>query len=153
MVHGDGSWWWFMVMVHGDGSWWWFMVMVHGDDSWWWLSVHKHVGKSATSKTPAWWQHLADTPMEETTAISVSSSLLTVGGLHNSTASTAIHLYHCNPFFIGEVKFVLSTIFKSHGFSIFFNSTGSSSLLSCDSCIYRGYINGDSTFLFSLFYY
>jgi len=114
MIVGVGalvlSWWWFLVMVLGDGSWWWFMVMVHGDGSWWWFLVMvvctQTVSKSATSKTPAWWQHLADTPMEETTAIAVSNSLLTVGGLHNSTASTAIYLYHCNPLFIGEVKFV-----------------------------------------------
>ena len=110
---GDDSWWWFMVTVHGDGSWWRFMVMVHGDGSWWWFMVMvvctQTVGKSATSKTPAWWQHLADTLLEETTAIAVSNSLLTVGGLHNSTASlasTAIHLYHFNTLFIGKVNFV-----------------------------------------------
>ena len=52
------------------------------------------VNKSAATNTPARWQRLADTPLGATTAIAVSSSLLTVGGRHDNTASTAIHLYH-----------------------------------------------------------
>jgi len=50
--------------------------------------------KSAATNTPARWQRLADTPLEATTAIALSGSLLTVGGVHDNTASTAIHLYH-----------------------------------------------------------
>ena len=38
------------------------------------------VTKSAATKTPARWQCLAETPLECTTAIAVSGSLLTVGG-------------------------------------------------------------------------
>jgi len=50
--------------------------------------------KYAATKTPARWQRLPDTPLRDTTAIALSGSLLTVGGLHGNTASTAIHLYH-----------------------------------------------------------
>ena len=53
--------------------------------------------KSATTSTPTRWQRLPDTPLRRTTAIALSGSLLTVGGLHDniaSTASTVIHLYH-----------------------------------------------------------
>ena len=49
--------------------------------------------KSATD-TPARWQRLPDTPLGLTTAIALSGSLLTVGGRHDNTVSTAIHLYH-----------------------------------------------------------
>ena len=51
------------------------------------------VSESAAAKKLARWQRLADTPLERTTAIAVSNSLLTVGGCHANTASTAIHLY------------------------------------------------------------
>jgi len=50
--------------------------------------------KSAATETLAQWQRLPDTLLERTTAIALSGSLLTVGGLHDNTASTAIHLYH-----------------------------------------------------------
>ena len=50
--------------------------------------------KLAATSTPARWQRLPDTPLERTTAIALSGSLLTVGGYHDNTASTAIHLYH-----------------------------------------------------------
>ena len=54
------------------------------------------VNKSAATNTSARWQRLPDTPLRLTTAIALSGSLLTVGGLHDNTctASTAIHLYH-----------------------------------------------------------
>ena len=52
------------------------------------------VNKSAATNTSARWQRLADTPLERTTAIALRDSLLTVGGRHDYTASTAIHLYH-----------------------------------------------------------
>ena len=50
--------------------------------------------KSAGTSTPTRWQRLPDTPLEATTAIALSGSLLTVGGRHGNTVSTAIHLYH-----------------------------------------------------------
>jgi len=52
------------------------------------------VNKSAATNTSARWQRLPDTPLGATTAIALSGSLLTVGGRHDTTASTAIHLYH-----------------------------------------------------------
>ena len=52
------------------------------------------VTMSATNTTPAQWRRLRDTPLESSTAIALHGSLLTVGGLHDNTASTAIHLYH-----------------------------------------------------------
>ena len=52
------------------------------------------VTMSATSTTPAQWRHLRDAPLGDSTAIALRGSLLTVGGLHDNTASTAIHLYH-----------------------------------------------------------
>ena len=51
------------------------------------------VSKSAATNTLARWQRLADTPLKDTTAIALSDSLLTVGGRHDNTASTAIHIY------------------------------------------------------------
>ena len=51
------------------------------------------VRNSAATNTPAQWQRLADTPLKDTTAIALSDSLLTVGGRHDNTASTAIHIY------------------------------------------------------------
>ena len=74
-------------------------------DNWYVITASKEVqyvhlptlcqtaSKSATD-TPARWQRLADTPLGATTAIALSGSLLTVGGRHDNTASTAIHLYH-----------------------------------------------------------
>ena len=56
-------------------------------------SLSELCSQSATN-TPARWQRLADTPLGDTTAIALSGSLLTVGGLHDYKASTAIHLYH-----------------------------------------------------------
>jgi len=50
--------------------------------------------KSVATNTPAQWQRLTDTPLGATTAIALSGSLLTVGGYHGNTVSTAIHLYH-----------------------------------------------------------
>jgi len=52
------------------------------------------VSVSAATKTPARWQRLPDTPLGATTAIALRGWLLTVGGRHDNTASTAIHLYH-----------------------------------------------------------
>ena len=54
------------------------------------------VTMSATNTTPAQWRRLRDAPLEDSTAIALHGSLLTVGagGLHDNTASTAIHLYH-----------------------------------------------------------
>ena len=52
------------------------------------------VTMSATNTTPAQWRRLRDAPLEDSTAIALHGSLLTVGGLHDYTASTAIHLYH-----------------------------------------------------------
>ena len=43
---------------------------------------------------PAQWRRLPDAPLERSTAIVLHGSLLTVGGRHDNTASTAIHLYH-----------------------------------------------------------
>jgi len=75
-------------------------------DTWYVITASKEVmyahlptlcqtaSKSAATETPAQWQRLADTPLERTTAITLSGSLLTVGGRHGKTVSTAIHLYH-----------------------------------------------------------
>ena len=68
-------------------------------DNWYIITSSKQVMYTSlpelcTTKTPAQWQHLPDTPLEATTTIAVSDSLLTVGGRHDNTASTAIHLYH-----------------------------------------------------------
>ena len=52
------------------------------------------VTMSATNTTPAQWRRLRDAPLRDSTAIALRGSLLTVGGRHDSTASTAIHLYH-----------------------------------------------------------
>ena len=52
------------------------------------------VTMSATNTTPAQWRRLRDAPLEDSTAIALHGSLLTVGGRHNNTVSTAIHLYH-----------------------------------------------------------
>ena len=52
------------------------------------------VTMSATNTTPAQWRRLRDAPLERSTAIALRGSLLTVGGRHGNTASTAIHLYH-----------------------------------------------------------
>ena len=74
-------------------------------DNWYVITASKEVqyvhlptlcqtaSKSATN-TPARWQRLPDTPLGLTTAIALSGSLLTVGGRHDYTVSTAIHLYH-----------------------------------------------------------
>ena len=52
------------------------------------------VTMSATNTTPAQWRRLRDAPLERSTAIALHGSLLTVGGSHGNTVSTAIHLYH-----------------------------------------------------------
>ena len=52
------------------------------------------VTMSATNTTPAQWRRLRDAPLEDSTTIALHGSLLTVGGRHGNTASTAIHLYH-----------------------------------------------------------
>ena len=52
------------------------------------------VTMSATNTTPAQWCCLPDARLEDSTAIALHRSLLTVGSLHDYTASTAIHLYH-----------------------------------------------------------
>ena len=74
-------------------------------DNWYVITASKEVqyvhlptlcqtaSKSATD-TPARWQRLPDTPLGLTTAIALSGSLLTVGGRHDNTVSTAIHLDH-----------------------------------------------------------
>ena len=49
----------------------------------------------STSKSPTLWCRLPDTPLEDSTAISLRGYLLVVGGSHdNGTSSTDIHLYH-----------------------------------------------------------
>ena len=49
----------------------------------------------STSKSPALWCRLPDTPLKRSTAISLRGYLLVVGGSHdNLTRSTDIHLYH-----------------------------------------------------------
>ena len=49
---------------------------------------------ATSTRTPARWQRLPNTPLGDTTAIALSGFLLTVGGRHGNTVSTAIHLYH-----------------------------------------------------------
>ena len=49
----------------------------------------------STSKSPALWCRLPDTPLKRSTAINLRGYLLAVGGRHdNYTISTDIHLYH-----------------------------------------------------------
>ena len=52
------------------------------------------VTMSATNTRPAQWRRLRDAPLGGSTAIALHGSLLTVGGSHDNTVSTAIHLYH-----------------------------------------------------------
>ena len=52
------------------------------------------VTSSATNTTPAQWCRLRDAPLEDSTTIALHGSLLTVGGSHDDTPSTAIHFYH-----------------------------------------------------------
>ena len=68
------------------------------NDNWYVITSSKEVMYCSLleicTQTPTRWQRLTDTPLRYTTAIAVSSSLLTVGGCHDNTASTAIYLYH-----------------------------------------------------------
>ena len=56
--------------------------------------VSQTVDQSTASKTPALWRRLPDTPLENSTAISLRGYLVAVGGYHdNLTIRTDIHLY------------------------------------------------------------
>ena len=46
-----------------------------------------------TDKPPPQWRTLSDAPLENSTAITVHGSLLTVGGSHGGQRSSAIHVY------------------------------------------------------------
>ena len=46
-----------------------------------------------TDKPPAQWRTLPDTPLKDSTAITVHGSLLAVGGSHGGQRSSAIHVY------------------------------------------------------------
>ena len=54
--------------------------------------VSQTVDQSTTSKSPALWRRLPDTPLENSAAIAIQGSLLTVGG-HDNGIRNDIHLY------------------------------------------------------------
>ena len=55
--------------------------------------VSQTVDQSTASKSPALWRRLPDTPLELSTAISLSGYLIAVGGYHDNRTRTDIHLY------------------------------------------------------------
>ena len=55
--------------------------------------VSQTVDQSTASKSPTLWRRLPDTPLENSTAIVLRGSLLTVGGCDNAIRSADIHLY------------------------------------------------------------
>ena len=55
--------------------------------------VSQTVDQSTASKSPALWRRLPDTPLENSTAISLRGYLIAVGGRHDNRTRTDIHLY------------------------------------------------------------
>ena len=55
--------------------------------------VSQTVDQSTTSKSPALWRRLPDTPLSCSTAISLRGYLIAVGGDHDNRTRTDIHLY------------------------------------------------------------
>ena len=55
--------------------------------------ISQTVDQSTTSKSPALWSRLSDTPLWYSAAIAFRGSLLTVGGYYKRTSYTDIHLY------------------------------------------------------------
>ena len=55
--------------------------------------VSQTVDQSTASKSPALWRCLPDTPLENSTAISLRGYLIAVGGRHDNRTRTDIHLY------------------------------------------------------------
>ena len=55
--------------------------------------VSQTVDQYTTSKSPALWCRLPDTPLENSAAISLRGYLLAVGGSHDNSTRTDIHLY------------------------------------------------------------
>ena len=55
--------------------------------------VSQTVDQSTTSKLPALWRRLPDTPLKNSAAISLHGYLIVVGGRHKNRIRTDIHLY------------------------------------------------------------
>ena len=55
--------------------------------------VSQTVDQSTASKSPTLWRRLPDTPLSNSTAISLRGYLIVVGGYHDNRTRTDIHLY------------------------------------------------------------